>query len=194
MIKNSTLDRQDRLLAYNAFLLPQVLYTTPCMQADPAQLKKIHRPALELALNALGMNRHYPQVMAYTGLEYFGLDLNDYAASQGVAQLEMYVGHCRRKDHTGTLLLIEKEYVEIIVGRGQCPLEHPESAMVDYVEDSWIISLAGFLHWCQGQVITKTQRVVEKQCNNDKFIMSHTNVLGGNMSGKKYSNADSSCK
>ena len=97
-IKNSLLSQQDRLVAYQVFLLPQVLFETPCMQADPALMQSVHRPALEVALNTLGINRNYPQVVAYSGPEYFGLDLNNFAASHGMAQLEMYVGHCRCRD------------------------------------------------------------------------------------------------
>ena len=68
--------------------------------------------------------------------EYFGLDLNNFAASQGMAQLEMYVGHCCCQDQTGDLLLIEKDYVELIIGKGVCPLDHPESVAVDYIEQT----------------------------------------------------------
>ena len=93
-IKYSALTDCDKILAYNTFLLPQVLYTTPCMQLNHVTLQKMHRPALEVALNAMGINRSYPRAIAYAGAEYFGLELNDYAVSQGVAQLEMYVGHC----------------------------------------------------------------------------------------------------
>ena len=110
--------------------MPQVLFAIPCMQADPALMQSVHRPALEVALNVLGINRNYPQGVAYSGPEYFDLDLNDFAASQGVVQLEMYVGHCCRRDHTGNLLLIGKYYVELLIGKGQCPLEYPESTLV----------------------------------------------------------------
>ena len=113
-------------------------------------------------------------MVAFACPEYFGLDFNNYEASQGVAQLEMYVGHCRRQDCTGKLLMIKKEYIELIIGKWKCPLEHPESALVNYVEKTWILTLAWFLHRCQGSVVTKSERVVEKQHDNDNFIMNYT--------------------
>ena len=115
------------------------------MMADPVSLQRIHWMSLEVALNALNVNRDYPRAVAFAGPEYFGLDLNDFAAIQGMAQLEMYVGHCRCQDRTGDLLLIEKDYVELIIGKGVCPLEHPKSVAVDYVEQTWIVTLAAFL-------------------------------------------------
>ena len=103
----------------------------------------------------MGMIRGYPRVVAFAGPEYFGLDLNDYAASQGTAQMEMYVGHIRRGDRTGDLMLIEKDYVELLLGLGHCPLENPERAEVDYVENSWILALAKFLKRCGGSILTE---------------------------------------
>ena len=107
-IKGSHLTNEDRILAYKTFLLPQVLYVAPCLQIDPETLQRVHRPALEVALNAIRINRTYPQAVAFAGPEYYGLDLTDYAASQGTAQMKMYVSHIRRGDRTGDLMLIEK--------------------------------------------------------------------------------------
>ena len=95
-------------------------------------------------------------------------------ASQVVAQLEMYVGHCRQQDCTGKMIIIKKEYVELIIGKGKCPLEHPESALVDYVEQTWILSLGRFLRRCEGGVVTKSEQVVENQHDKDDFIMNYT--------------------
>ena len=62
-IRNSILSGTNKFLAYNMFLLPQVLYATPCMMADPVSLQRIHRPALEMSLNALNVNRNYPRAL-----------------------------------------------------------------------------------------------------------------------------------
>ena len=95
-----------------------------------------------------------------------------------MAQLEMYVGHCRCQDQTGDLLLIEKDYVELILGQGVCPLEHPESVAVDYVEQTWIVTLAAFLQRCRRRIVTNTKRVVEPQCDNDVYLMTFTEYMG----------------
>ena len=41
-------------------------------------------------------------------------------------------------------MMIERDYVELLIGRGKCPLEHPDEALVDYVDHFWIIALANF--------------------------------------------------
>ena len=142
--------------------------------ANPDSLQRIHRPALKIALNALNLNRNYPRAVAVAGPKYFGLDLNDFAASQGMVQLDMYVGHFRCQDQTGDLLLIEKDYIELIVGTGVCPLDHSESVAVDYVEQTWIVTLAAFLQRCCGSILTNTKRVVELQRENDVYLMAFT--------------------
>ena len=74
-------------------------------------------------------------------------------------------------------MLIEKDYVEMLIGLGHCPLENPERAAVDYVENSWILALAKFLQRCGGSILTNTKRVVEKQRDNDVFLMDHAGML-----------------
>ena len=48
---------------------------------------------------------------------------------------------------------------------------------MDYVEQIWILSLAWFLHRYRGSVVTKSEQVVEKQRDNDDFIMNYTDDL-----------------
>ena len=66
----------------------------------------------------MSVNRKYPRVIAYASTTYFGLELMDYAVSQGLAQMELYVGHSRRRDRTGQLMQIEREHIELVIGKG----------------------------------------------------------------------------
>ena len=72
-IRHSNLKNADRLLAYDTFLLPQVLFPIPFMYAVDIELRRAHRSGLEVALNALGVNRNYPRDIAYAIMTYFGL-------------------------------------------------------------------------------------------------------------------------
>ena len=121
-IRHSALNKADRLLAYDAYLLPQVLYPISCMYAGESELRRAHRAGLETALNSLSVNRKYPRDIAYASRMYFGLELIDYAVSQGLAQMELYVGHSRKHDRTGQLMQIEREHIELVIGKGKFPL------------------------------------------------------------------------
>ena len=88
--------------------------------------------------------------------------------SKRVAALVSFVDMC------------ETRRVELIIGKGVCPLEHPESVTVDYVEQTWIVTLAAFLQRCCGSIVTNTKRVVEPQRENDVYLMTFTEDMSKN--------------
>ena len=49
---------------------------------------------------------------------------------------------------------------------------------VDYVEKTWIATLAEFLQRCGGRIVTNTKRVAEPQRDRDVYLMSFTDKLG----------------
>lgn len=175
-VRHSLLNRVEKLIAYGKFLLPQVLYVTPCLYTNAALMQATHRPALEMALHTLGVNRNFPQAIAYAGKEYFGLDLTDYAVLQGMAQLKMYMGHRRVDNQTGCLLRIAKDHVKLVIGWGECQLERPETTRVCYVESSWITALSRFLYVSGGKLINDDKRIFQKQRENDVFLMDKANL------------------
>ena len=63
-------------------------------------------------------------------------------------------------DRAGQIMQIEQGHVELLIGRGKFPLEYPE-VLVPYVENTWIVSLAGFLGKCNGSVVTNRARVLK---------------------------------
>ena len=85
--------------------------------------------------------------------------------------MELYVGHSRKRYRTGQLMQIEREHIELVIGKGKCPLANPEITEVSYVEETWIISLGNFLHRCNGRIVTDRKPVVKKQRKNDEYLM-----------------------
>ena len=49
---------------------------------------------------------------------------------------------------------------------------------VDYVEQTWIVTLAAFLQRCRGRIVTNNKQVVEHQCDNDVYLMTFTEDMG----------------
>lgn len=104
------------------------------MYADASLLYQDHQPGLRVALNNIGVNQHYPRDVAYASQEYHGMELIDFAAGQGLAQLEFYIGHNQRGDRIGELIQIEKDNIQLVIGKESCPLDHPSRTTASYVE------------------------------------------------------------
>ena len=54
------------------------------------------------------------------------MDIPYLVVLQRVAQLNMYIGHIRKRDSTRELIQIKMEYAELLIGRGKFPLEYPD--------------------------------------------------------------------
>ena len=50
--------------------------------------------------------------------------------------MKLYVGHSRKNDRMGQLMQIEREHIELVIGKGKCPLAYPEITDVSYVEET----------------------------------------------------------
>ena len=87
---------------------------------------------------------------------------------QGLAQMELYVVHIRKNDRTVKLIQIEREHIELVIGKGKCPLDHPDTTTSSYIEETWITSLGKFLHKCNGRIVTDRNPVAKNQRNNDE--------------------------
>ena len=90
---------------------------------------------------------------------------------QGIAQLQLLLGHLNKTDQTGTLIKIAVSYLELEIGLGKCPLGYPHTTTLEHVTMTWVNFVAHFLHTTGCCVELRTDRQVKKQRKNNKFIM-----------------------
>ena len=145
-ITRSSLSSQDKQIAYSAFLKPQILYPIGCASIKGKDLKKLFRPVLDVILHTLGLNKHFPLALVHAGPDALGLGINDLPTIQGIAQLQLLLGHLNKADRTGKLILITLGSLELEIGLGKCPLWHPYTTTLEHVSDTWITSIGRFLH------------------------------------------------
>ena len=95
-ISNSSLNPQDRQLAYTAFLKSQIGYPIGCASIENRSLKRLFRPVMDIILHTLGLNKNFPLALAHAGPERLGLGIDDMAMVQGIAQLQLLLGHLNK--------------------------------------------------------------------------------------------------
>ena len=159
-MNSSTLSDLDKQNAYKVFLLPKIRYPLPCTLLTKKELTQIHRPALTVVLKALGLNNIFPLAIIHDDMRYYGLEVESLYELQGITQIQYYIGHVRIQQTTGKLMLIEKDYVELIIGYGQCPLHNPSLSSLKWIPRSWITNLAMFIQQSDGKIQTQSPRVL----------------------------------
>ena len=145
-VTNSTLTSYETQLAYYSCLKPQICYPMPCLKLPRDTLKKIYRTALTTLLHSIHLNAKFPLVLAHGGAEYFGLQLDDAYFLQGISQIKFLLGHLNLQDRTGDLIRIAHDHLELVLGHGVSPLEHPNTTLVAHAPNTWITAICRFLH------------------------------------------------
>ena len=89
--------------------------------------------------------------------------MDDLYVTQGTDKIKYYVGHIRTKSDTSDLLKIEKDYMELVIGRGKCPLRNPEINEDAWAPKTWIQQLGSFLQECDGYIESEGKRLIHNQ-------------------------------
>ena len=170
-VEGSSLGAHDCQLAYSAFLRRQLLYPLGCACLQRTDLRRLFRPVKDVLLHTLGLNKKFPLALVHSGPGDLGLGIDEFAATQGIAQLQLLLGHLNMMDRTGNLIGITLGTLELEIGLGKCPLWHPYVATLEHVTPTWLTSISSFLHQTGCRVETRVARQVEPQRENDQFIM-----------------------
>ena len=101
---------------------------------------------MDVILHTLGLNKNFPLALVHAGPESLGLGIDDMTMVQGIAQLQLLLGHLNKADQTGTLIKIAVSYLELEIGLGKCPLGHPHTTTLEHVTMTWVTSVALSTH------------------------------------------------
>ena len=115
-------------------------------------------------LPKMGFNRHVKRDLAFAPRSYGGIGLTHGYAKQGAEGICHILTHLRWKEDLGTLMLAVLSQLQLLSGRGECLLEHPEPAPTKNPKKSshiykwhhlgigWFQSIRFFLHSIQGAI------------------------------------------
>ena len=170
-VQNSSLGTHDRQISYSMFLRPQLQYPLGCASIQHKDIKRLFRPVLTLLLHTLGLNRNFPLALVHSGPEDLGLGIDEFPTTQGIAQLQLLLGHLNVWDRTGKLIAITLGTLELEIGLGKCPLWHPHTTTLEHVTPTWLTSIGEFLHRTGCRLEIRAERQMEVQRENDRFIM-----------------------
>ena len=186
MVDHRHLTPQEIQLAYTSFLLPQIFYPLPFIKILQYLIKRIFRQTLKNILQTLHLNTHLPLALVHGGNRYFGLQIEDAHFLRGTLQLQFLIGHLNQQESTGKLLQISLDDLELILGLGHSPLQHPSDVTNENNPDKWIQSLCRFLYDCDSAVEVRGSRVVKPQRVNDYHIMQLEKSGGYLISSNRY--------
>ena len=125
-------------------------------------------------MNILGLNRNFLRIILFAGPDYFELGAMELAVEKGRRKIELFMGHVRRNNQTGKLILIATDYLEPL-GKGRFPVEFPQDINCLHAPIGWLTIICETLQKAGEQLVLNKKTVVRDQRVNDKFLMMIVN-------------------
>jgi hypothetical protein len=85
---------------------PSMMFLLWVMTLDTKVLNKIQRKAIQAILNKLGVNKSFPQCIAFGPKDLCGMALLDLSVEQGVHGIQHFMDHVFSRDSVGNMMLI----------------------------------------------------------------------------------------
>ena len=169
-IRTSSLKGQDRILAYNSYLLPSIRYKIMSTNLTYEECEEMGKIIAPIILNAYGLHRNCSRNMIYQPYRNFGLQIQHLYHVKGFEKLRMTMMHLRRDDTTAKLLRIAISYMNLECGsRKQC-LELSYKKWSKFTTSTWLTDLWKYMDECSCRLIVNSETYSLPR-KNDFWIM-----------------------
>ena len=101
------------------FLGPQLAYPIGCTIIEAKDLRQIFGPVLNVILHTMGLNHNFPLSVLHTSIDNLGLAIDGIIFAQGIAQLQLLLGHLKKSDRTRSIIEIDRDHIEMTIWVGR---------------------------------------------------------------------------
>jgi hypothetical protein len=122
-------------LAYFACFLPAMVFTFAVSSFTEAELTTLQKAPVRATLVRIGINCNTSRDIVFGSSLYGGLGFQHLFVEQGIAQLQLLIGHLRADNSQGSLMLIGLSWWHLTAGYSSPLWENPTSN-ISYVEHS----------------------------------------------------------
>ena len=148
-ISTSSLSKDDRKVAYTAFLLPSIRYKLTSTNFSYEECDQLMVRVKEILLNANGMNRNCDRNILFQPHQNMGLGYQHWYHVQGLEKLKLFFLHLRNNDTTGDLIRISTSYTQMEAGQEHCVLSSDYRKWGKYATNTWITHLWQYATECK---------------------------------------------
>ena len=117
-----------------------------------SQCDKIHSPVLTTCLQKCGVPSTLARAIVHGPPQYGGLNFTNLYTEAGIQKLELFIGHVRKNDRTGSIIHTALGVLQQEVGISTPVLESPYEKYKAIVTKSWISELWQFISRIKGTI------------------------------------------
>jgi hypothetical protein len=115
-IINITLQRGECSMAYSAYYLHSLAYSTPATTLSYKECEDVQRAVVAAILTKMGIVRNAARKVVFGTAKYCGLGLDHLATIQNYSRLKYLIGHIRSKLITSKLIRQQLYYTQLGIG------------------------------------------------------------------------------
>ena len=167
----STLSGEDRIKAYNTYLLPSIKYKILSTNMTYEEGERLGIKLAPVLLHAFGINKNCSRNLLYQPHHRLGLQVHHLYHVKGLEKLKIVLMHLRSNDTTAHLLKIALGYTTMECGSLKSCLELSYMKYKKYITHTWLTDLWKYMHECKSSIIVENLENYKMPRTNDFMLM-----------------------
>ena len=172
-IKTSYLNRFDVTMSLRQGIIKSLEYPLGVSLMDEKQCYNVMVPVITPYLHKMGMNSKTSRTIVHGPSQYGGLQIPNLYTSSGIQKIQLFLGHTRKQDVTGTIMNIALGTLQQEIGISNPVLQSDYKKYGVLASQSWCHCLWRFLHdikatirlsatWVPGRCYEKDINIMER--------------------------------
>ena len=170
-IAASHFQHEEVSIAYKMMLCPTMKYSLSCTTLSHPECYMVDRSYLPTLLSQMGINRCTKRLLLFGPPSLGALGSTNTWTDQGIAQIQLLLGHLRQGQDIGQLLQVLMETLQMVI-RSSLPFFHyPIQQILKFCNRNWLLNVWEFLLSIQGKIHLENAWTLVPQCIHDVFLM-----------------------
>ena len=147
-IGSSSLQRDDKIMAYLGYLMPSVKYKLVSTDLSFDECDALMAKVKPILLHTHGLHRNCNRNILFLPETNLGLGYRHWYLEKGFEKLKLLFLHMRRQDTTSSLIKICTSYIQLEIGNDELFFNRDPKHWMKYVTPNWITDLWKFCFEC----------------------------------------------
>ena len=170
-IAASHLQREEVSIAYKMMLCPAMKYSLSCTTLSHSECDMVDRSYLPTLLSRMGINKCTKRLLLFGPPSLGALGFTNTWTDQGIAQVQLLLGHLRQGQEIGQLLQVLMETLQMVIGSSLPLFHYPIQQILKFCHRNWLLNVWEFLLSIQGKIHLENAWILAPQRRHDVFLM-----------------------
>ena len=157
------LKQHEVAMAYKMMLHPAMKYALSSTTLTTQECAKVDRSYLPTLLSWMGINHCTKQTLLFGPPSPGALGFTNTWTDQGIAQVQLLLGHLRQDTDIGKLMQIVMENLQLVIGSALSLFQHSVKQVLQFCSHNWLLNVWDFVLSIGGRIHLERAWVMEAQ-------------------------------